>query len=695
MMQKILFGLLWVLPALIAWIGWHAETSTTIDIGSSGDSALLTNFHEPESGLTDTYQWYTYRWSRPGAQVTLPAHALPAVLTLRGTVPADGTQVSLDLGTAVSVDLPQQTSLAVRRYHVLWPADSDMLGWAHITIDAQQPAQRAENRSLALLLANITLTSVDGPLRLPPLLAWLLLILLAPLLLWLSQQARLPRTLSLVLALLAGCSVTWLWAWQPWWVQPFLPNMGLALLALLALLGWMRLVWARVYWQPLPRLLLLLVVASGLIPLYLLLKYDLALWLNPVNLPIGAMLLGLLLPFAPAKAQPLLAAGIALVLLLYGLDRYQGAILKGYSTDFTALFRGVHAFLHGGQLYNFEHIRSNSLGDTYKYPPFFVLVLGPFSFLTYDPALQAWHLFNLALLLLAAWLLWRSGGQPLRSWSTLGLLYLLFSFKPLVDTLGQGQADILLLVSLAAALLALQQGRWSWWGACLALPSVIKLYPAYLLLHGLVWQRWQAVLAFAASIIVLTLLSIGLLGWPVHATFAFEVLPLIGGGTAWAENQTFNGWFNRLFTDEIALRPDEPGPARYLTYLAALVVTGLTWWRVRAMPLLDGMGLWIVAMLLVLPIAWMHYQALLVIPFYQLFLRLERDQQPWRWSTVLLYTLAWLLLCYGNQWTFFDRTYAGPLWAALLSYKFYGLLLLYAAIATERWDHKQWIMDNG
>jgi RsiW-degrading membrane proteinase PrsW (M82 family) len=81
----------------------------------------------------------------------------------------------------------------------------------------------------------------------------------------------------------------------------------------------------------------------------------------------------------------------------------------------------------------------------------------------------------------------------------------------------------------------------------------------------------------------------------------------------------------------------------------------------------------------------MHYAAVLLIPFYQLFVRLE--QQPPQtnalpWRVLLLYALAWLLLCYGNQWTFFDRTmYDGPLWVLVLSYKFYGLLLLWFALA--------------
>lgn len=84
-------------------------------------------------------------------------------------------------------------------------------------------------------------------------------------------------------------------------------------------------------------------------------------------------------------------------------------------------------------------------------------------------------------------------------------------------------------------------------------------------------------------------------------------------------------------------------------------------------------------MLLVLPAAWMHYEALLLIPFCQLFV-LARSERGVRWQVVALYALAWMLLAHGNLWSFFNKSLYGPFWQLILSYKFYGQLLLYAAI---------------
>jgi hypothetical protein len=133
------------------------------------------------------------------------------------------------------------------------------------------------------------------------------------------------------------------------------------------------------------------------------------------------------------------------------------------------------------------------------------------------------------------------------------------------------------------------------------------------------------------------------------------------------------------------LQPGESLLVRGLTYLGALLCSVATALRVRHMTPEAGYTLWIVALLIIVPIAWMHYLALLVIPWYHLLVRLERAEQhgqAWlSWRSLLCYCLAWMLLCYGNQWSFFDRTWHGPLWVLLLSFKWYGLLLLWVALA--------------
>lgn len=677
--------LLVLVPVVVAWFGWLGGGALTIDIGSITDQSVVWNFYDRESNEADDY-----RWSTREAQISLPASVLPGVVALRGAVAPDGTTVTLSLGGRGTVELPEREGPPeMRRYLLLFPHDSDSLGWTTLQIDAERNSVvGVEQRDIGMLVADVTVEPLERPWSVgallaetPPVLLFALFGGMALLLLFCLRTVGVGWFLATLLSQATGILLVFVWAWQPLWVQPFVLNMLFILLALAGLFWWLHQIVARQV-LTLPWLLVVLVAVSGVIPLYLYLKYGLELWMHPANLPILAMGAALLVSFVPRQVRMPLVGVMGAAIVGYGLATFSGAILKDYATDFTALFRGARSFLNGDPLYNLEHIRTNHLGDTYKYPPFFVFLMGPITGLPYVHAILVWHLFNTLLLLVALGLLWRWSGQPLRSWSTVGLIYVVLAFKPVVDTISSGQADILMLVSLAAALLVLAGDRWGWWGAILAFPAAVKLYTGYLLIHAVALRQWRALAAFAASFTLLALLAVLVFGWPVHQVFLFEVLPNIGGGTAWVENQTINGLLNRLVADRIGLIPDGGGLVTLLTYGSALLLTALTFWRVQRMPADMGFGLWIVTLLIILPIAWMHYQAILVIPLYQLFVRLERQSIALDARSLLLYALAWMLLCYGNQWTFFDRTmYEGPLWTLLLSYKLYGLLLLWGAIA--------------
>ncbi len=685
-MWRVAFWLLPILlPLLLALLLWQRGGMLDLDIGGITDEGITQNFHAREENASDTY-----RWSTRDSTLHLPAHVLPATLELRGALAPDGTQVTLHLGERARVVLPPHTgSPEMRTYRLLWPADGDVLGWTALRLAAQPPPEqeRAEQRTIGMLVADVTVESLPAAASGVSGLPWGLLLVFGALPLLLLAGLRLAGgglLTSTLASLGSGCALVLVWGWQPLWVQPFVLYALAGLLVLVGMIGWMRQVARHRPSASLPWLLVVLVASSGLIPLYLYLKYGLELWMHPDNLPILAMLAALPIPFVPRWPRWGLVAVVVIALAWYGIDNYVGAIMKDYATDFTAMFRGVRSFVNGEPLYNLENITFNSLGDTYKYPPFFVFLMAPISGLFYVEAILVWHIFNFVLLLLAAGLLWRWSGRPLLSWSSLGLLYMLLTFKPAVDAISSGQTDIIVLVSLAAALLALQHGRWFWWGAILAFPAAVKLYTGYLLMHAVALRRWWAVVGFAAAFALLNLLAVAVWGWSVHATFLFEVLPNIGGGTAWVENQTINGFVNRLFADRIGLLPDEGLAIQLITYAAAALLTGLTFWRVQHMQPEDGFGLWLVTMLVIMPISWMHYQAILLVPFYQLFVRLEQQERAARldWRSLLLYALAWMLLCYGNQWTFFDRTmYEGPLWTLILSYKLYGMLLLWWAVA--------------
>lgn len=741
-LRDLLGWLVRLVPLLVATIAWQLGDTFALDVGTLADEDVVSGFYEREANEQATYRWSSYR-----STLTLPARYLPAVLDIEGTVVPGGTRVSLlSADETFRVDLPPTAGEPVmRHYRVLWPATSTPTGWFSIEVAADRLENTLDARSLGLLIRTITLTATHHAAQVPPLLV--LLIGILPLSLEACLRlANIRRAISLALSMLVGLLTIAVWFWIPLWIQPFVPYIVATLLFLAGMLWWNRWVVTHQQANKLPYLYIILVAWSGAIPLYLALRYGVRSWYHPDNMRFVAMGAALLLPLVGGRVRRGLLWTIVAGLIIYGVHRYTTLFLSDYSNDFTALFRGPRSFLSGDPLYKLEVLQGNPLVNTYKYPPFFVFLMGPITGLPYVPAFYIWRGFNLLLLCLALLLLWRWSGQPLRSWSTVGLLYLLLVFRPLSESLGYGQLDIVILVSLAAALLALKHGRWGWWGAALAVPAAIKLYPAFLVVHTVfsrfrakkpqmnidkhrfpeqsvfirvsLWLKqgiqWRGVVGFVVGFVVLTGLAIAVFGWDVHLMYLTEVLPVSGGGTAWVENQTINGWLNRLVTNRIELGPDSPGIVRWLTYAAAVVMVFLT--VLLTMRCSDGaatmrrgdatdeanmlqrddatvrrrdesgagddhagFGLWIITMLIILPAAWIHYQAILIIPLYQLFVRLERQTTGIRWQPLVMISLAWMLLCYGNQWTFFDLSYHGPIWALLLSYKLYALLLLWGA----------------
>ncbi len=679
MMHKIHFSrwLLLCIPLLLACLLWQRGSATTIDIGIPGDQDILGGFYERETNAVETY-----RWTRPAAAIQLPGTYVPGTISLRGTVAPGDTLVQLSLGDRTQVILPSGDGISLRAYHLLAPAWGDTWGWSTLDIRVQQTQERIEERPLGLLLTGVFLHTIR-PISLPPLVMLGILGLLPLALALCARLVGLGEWPAIVLGLLFGLVTVGIWHTRPLWIQQYLPMWLPVLIVLGGLLLWMRSASTRLKYGPTASMLMIFVVSAGLIPLYLLLKYGLHTALHWHNLPVLAMLVALPLPFVRAQARRALLAVAVIAVIGYGLIHFYDAVRVDYATDFKPLFRGPRSLLDGGKLYDLEELHANHLGTTYKYPPFFVLVMGPLTDLSFSAAIHIWRAFNSVLIGVSAWLLWRWSGRPFRSWSTLALMYMVMAFQQLMDTLGYAQVDIIVLAGLAAALWSLGRQQWTWWAIALAVPAAIKLYPAYLIIHAAALRRWQSLVAFLVAFGALAGLAIVFLGLDVHVTYVREVLPLIGGGTAWTENQTLNGFLNRLAGAPIKLQPDPASIVRPLTYIGALLLTGLTWLRVQRLTATAGFGLWIVTMLMLLPAAWIHYQVILLIPFYQAFVRSEYAPDDVAWHSLLLYGLAWLLLCYGNQWTFFDNKLHGPIWSLVLSYKFYGLLLLWWGIACD------------
>lgn len=106
-------------------------------------------------------------------------------------------------------------------------------------------------------------------------------------------------------------------------------------------------------------------------------------------------------------------------------------------------------------------------------------------------------------------------------------------------------------------------------------------------------------------------------------------------------------------------------------------------------------------MVLTVPAAWMHYQTIVIVPFFALLLYTAERDGLGQWQAALL-GMAYALIAYGNQWSFYTGAMMGGLTILGVSYKFYGLvLLLVVSVQAVRWneqwsrENEQWSRENG
>jgi hypothetical protein len=249
------------------------------------------------------------------------------------------------------------------------------------------------------------------------------------------------------------------------------------------------------------------------------------------------------------------------------------------------------------------------------------------------------------------------------------------TFQPSLDTLYGAQHEFVILVLFTLAYWGLKRGRKGEWiaGGSIAIVTLVKIYPILLLLYFPLRRYWQAALSLVVSIGVLTLVSILLAGWELQREFWFGIFPALSGGTAWLENQSFFGFFSRLFVNGAMVNPALVTPlptASILSEIATVVALAssfLVLWRASGPEF--GFAILLPLMLLISPNAWIHYETVLLLPLGIMLSNFSKGSSAWQWAALFL---ACVLVAFGNEDTMM-LTSSG----ILQSYKFMGVFLFW------------------
>lgn len=365
------------------------------------------------------------------------------------------------------------------------------------------------------------------------------------------------------------------------------------------------------------------------------------------------------------------------------------------SYDFRVFYTAALAARAWGPLYDLGGIdRDPGTIIVYRHAPIGAGLFVPWTLLPYGVALNAWRLLNVGLYAATLWTLLRHFRLSPRTPLALGLIVLWFVSTPSRDSLALGQWDALFLnLSLAALILYTTRRDHDWLvGLLLALPIALKFYPALLLLPPFVARRWRVIGGAAIGGGIAVALGALLAGPRNTWVFVTQVLPAVGGGTLYNENQTLYALIGRL------LATDLPGNGVGATYPAALtgfladalavpiiLLTALIAWRRGGGELAAALRfvLPIPAALLVIPTAWTHYAAWALLPLAVLAVAVARHApSP---TLLVLFALAAALIVLGSErdvWR--GATHDGAI-RLLLTYKAYGLLALWAGVGLAAW----------
>lgn len=180
-------------------------------------------------------------------------------------------------------------------------------------------------------------------------------------------------------------------------------------------------------------------------------------------------------------------------------------------------------------------------GEVYPfiYPPIWAwLAAGAGRLITFE-ALMDWVVVLNPALLVVMLIAARSLAAPgMRLWAYLGVGIVVLFLSPVgMVALHQSQPQILVACLTVVAVERAEHGSPKLAGALLAFAAAIKLYPAFYVIFWLVCGRRQAALSFALAGGMLGLLSMALVGWPLHATF-LHMVGLISD-TVLVTNQSF------------------------------------------------------------------------------------------------------------------------------------------------------------
>jgi hypothetical protein len=288
--------------------------------------------------------------------------------------------------------------------------------------------------------------------------------------------------------------------------------------------------------------------------------------------------------------------------------------------DFSIFLQQAEYFAETGRLYiHVENMEAYAPGTpVYKFPPLYAMLLLPVVKGGFGDAVYHvhWLLQILFYLLTVVAIVVALEGRR-AGWYALVAALLALNFEPFFETLFRLQLELPLLLLLTLCLLSLMKGKDALAGAALAVCTMLKIYPAFLLIYFCIKRKWAAVGWCLATMVLIQVACMIVIGPQENYLFFFRILPVMlqEGAKVTLENIGL-AKYPQLLLGAGPTLAKAVSQLFCLALLAASVYAVLRAARIERSSRLIALefALFVSLMLLFLPNSWAHYQLLLLLP---------------------------------------------------------------------------------
>jgi len=371
---------------------------------------------------------------------------------------------------------------------------------------------------------------------------------------------------------------------------------------------------------------------------------------------------------------------------------------KSFSqVDFNTYYAAAKLFEDNGNIY--DGLLSEKLilsygiqyisGSDYIYPPFLAFTLIPLA--RFSPLIAGfiWYMVSFLSLCASVWFIVKSSFTYKNSFEFWGKfrdsLIIALIFVPTAYSFYVGQVNAILLLLLAGTFYFLENDKEIVAGFLLSLAILIKVAPVLIFIYLIGRRKFRTIFATLVVLASTILASIPLMKYQL-LEYLTIIFPTLTTPTPHPVNQSLNGFFSRLFTQNNFTIPlfDMPNFVRISVLITSLILVGIVTFKCfllyrkpRIASLESSLCFSQIITLIVVtsPLAWENFYILLIFPILILYLKqryLEKKDMKLFIGSILLITAQRLWDPYINSPFSFPNLHY---FSIFMSLGLYGALL--------------------